>query len=95
VTSRSFIDAKLRPVRWRSSNNPAHLGRSVEKQHPRGFRAGTLPCVRHAAWHESTGAGAADRDLVADHEGDLAAEGIGHLVAVVMQMELRSRRCTA
>jgi hypothetical protein len=48
-----------------------------------------------AAWHEGTSAGAADRDLVADHEGDLAAEDIGHLVAVVMQMELRSRRCTA
>jgi class 3 adenylate cyclase len=28
-------------------------------------------------------------------EGDLAAEDISHLVAVVMQMELRSRRCTA
>jgi catechol 2,3-dioxygenase-like lactoylglutathione lyase family enzyme len=53
------------------------------------------PCMRHAAWHEGTGAGAADRDLVADHERDLAAEDIGHLVAVVLQMELRSRRCTA
>ena len=47
-----------------------------------------------SSFFSRTGAGAADRDLVADHEGDLAAEDIGHLVAVVMQMELRSRRCT-
>src|SRR6516165_5832622 len=66
---------------------PARLGRGIEKQHPSGFCAGTLPGVRHVARHEGTGAGAADRDLVADLEGDLAAEDIGHLVAVVMQVE--------
>src|SRR5258708_2787996 len=63
---------------------PACPGRSIEKQHAPGFRAGALPGMRHAARHEGTGAGAADRDLVADHERDLAAQDIGHLVAVVM-----------
>src|SRR5713101_3450782 len=65
----------------------ARLGRRIEKQHPPGFRAGALPGMRHAAWHESAGAGAADRGLVADLERDLAAQDIGHLVAAVMQME--------
>ena len=31
--------------------------------------AGTLPCMRHAAWHEGTGAGAADRDLAGRSRG--------------------------
>src|SRR5258708_8894373 len=43
--------------------------------------------MRHAARHEGAGAGAADRDLVADLEGDLAIQDIRHLVAVVMQVE--------
>src|SRR6267154_964297 len=68
-------------------DQPARLGRRVEKQHPPGFRAGALPGMRHAARHEGIGAGAADADLVADHESDLAAQDIGHLVAVVMQMK--------
>src|SRR5712691_673881 len=62
-------------------------GRSIEKQHAAGFRAGALPGMRHATRHEGAGAGAADRDLVADLEGDLAGEDIGHLVAVVVQVE--------
>src|ERR1700730_15031219 len=65
-------------------DQPACLGRSIEKQHTSGFRAGALPGMRHAAWHEGAGAGAADRDRVADLEGDLAAQDIGHLVTVVM-----------
>src|SRR5258707_1683416 len=68
-------------------DQPARLGRRVKKQHPPGVRAGALPGMRHAARHEGIGAGAADRDLVADHEGDLAAQDVGHLVAVVMQMK--------
>src|SRR5881296_907419 len=66
---------------------PARPGRSIEKQHPPGLRAAVLPGMRDAARHEGAGAGAADRDLVADLEGDLAAQDIGHLVAVMMQME--------
>jgi hypothetical protein len=63
---------------------PACPGRSIEKQHAPGFGTGALPGVRYAAWHKGAGAGAADRDLIADLEGDLAAQDIGHLVAVVM-----------
>src|SRR5580704_7759341 len=43
--------------------------------------------MRHAAWHEGAGAGAADRDLIADLKGDLAAQDVGYLVAVVMEVE--------
>src|SRR4051812_19304053 len=68
-------------------DQPACLGRSIEKQHAPGFRAGALPGMRHAAPNEGAGAGAADRDISADLEGDLAAQDIGHLVAVVMQVE--------
>src|SRR5216683_4020317 len=68
-------------------DQPACLGRSIEKQHASGFRAGALPGMRHAARHEGAGAGTADRDLIADLEGHLAAQDIGHLVAVAMQVE--------
>src|SRR5437764_14180868 len=68
-------------------DEPARLGRGVEEQHPPGFRAGVLPGMRHAARHEGAGPGAADRNLVADLEGDLALQDVGHLVAVVVQME--------
>ena len=65
-------------------DQPACLGRSIEKQHAPGFRPGALPGMRHAAWHKGAGAGAADRDLVADQERDLAAEDVGRLIAVAM-----------
>src|SRR5207245_6982623 len=52
-----------------------------------GFGTGALPGMRHAARHEGAGARAAERDLVADLERDLAAQDIGHLVAVVMEVE--------
>jgi len=47
---------------------PARLGRNIEKQHPPGFCAGALPGMRHAAWHEGAGTGGADRDLVANQD---------------------------
>src|SRR5439155_1484148 len=62
-------------------------GRGIEKEHAPGFGTGALPGMRHAARHEGAGSGAADRDLIADQEGDLTAQDIGHLVAVVMQVE--------
>src|SRR5476649_737163 len=68
-------------------DQPAGLGRRIEKQRASGLRAGALPGMAHAARQEGAAAGAADRDLVADQEGDLAAQHIGHLVAVVMQVE--------
>jgi hypothetical protein len=44
---------------------------------------------------EGAGARTADRDLVADLEGDLAGEHVDHLVTVVVQVisRLRARRC--
>src|SRR5712671_6210950 len=68
-------------------DQPTGPGRSIEKQHAPGFRAGALPGMRHAARHEGAGAGAADRNFIADLEGNLAAQDIGHLVAVAMQVE--------
>src|SRR5271169_4483885 len=65
-------------------NQSACSGRSIEEQHASGFRAGALPGMRHAARHEGAGTGPAHRDLIADLEGDFAAQDIGHLVAVVM-----------
>src|SRR5262245_41435247 len=68
-------------------------GWSIEKQYPPGVRAGVFPGMRYPAWHEGAGAGAADREFVADFERDLAAQDIGHLVAVVVQMERALRSC--
>src|SRR5215831_17813553 len=53
--------------------------RRVEEQHPAGFGARVLPRMPHAARHEGAGAGPADRDPVADLEGDLAAQHVGDL----------------
>jgi hypothetical protein len=50
------------------------LGRSIERQHPASFRTASLPGMRHAAWNEGGGAGTADGQFVADHEGDLATQ---------------------
>src|SRR5437660_9500996 len=49
-------------------DQPARPGRSIEKQHAAGFRAGALPGMWHAARHDGAGAGTADPDLVADQE---------------------------
>src|SRR5215472_2256008 len=43
------------------------------------------------ARHEGTGARTADRNLLADLEGDLAGEHVSHLVAVVVQVISRLR----
>src|SRR5260370_9446611 len=40
-----------------------------------------------AAWHECTGTGDADRDVITDQESDLATQDISHLVAVVMEVQ--------
>jgi hypothetical protein len=42
--------------------------------------------MRNIAPHEGAGAWPADRDCIADLEGDLAAQDVGDLVAVVMEM---------
>ena len=62
----------VRPVLF--LEQPSRASGSVEEQHARGFRTAVLPGVRDAARHEGTGAGAADRCLVADPERDLAGE---------------------
>src|SRR5437762_216875 len=65
----------------------ARLSRRVDKQDAAGVGAGALPGMRDIARHEGAGAGAADRDRVADQKRDLALQDVGDLVAVVMQME--------
>src|SRR3954452_9514626 len=68
-----------------AASSPRH----VKKQHTAGLGAGTLPRVRDIAGHEGAGSGAANRDLVADLECDLAAQDVGHLIAVVMEVHRR------
>src|SRR5262245_42899315 len=65
----------------------AGRGRGVEKHDATGFAAAVLPGMRDVARHERAGAGPADGDFVADHEGDLAGEHPRDLVAVAMEME--------
>jgi hypothetical protein len=62
------------------------LGRGIAEKYPSCFGSGALPGVRGAAWHECTGARAANRDLVANLEGNLATQDVGDLVAVVVKM---------
>src|SRR5262245_12918442 len=62
-------------------------GRGVEEENAAGLAAGALPGVRDVAREERAGAGAADGDLVADLERDLAGEHPGDLVAVAVEME--------
>src|SRR5207248_10487442 len=64
----------------------AGAARHVEEQHTACFGAGALPGMRDVAGHEGAGSGAADRDLVAYPERYLAAQHVGHLVAVVMEV---------
>src|SRR5271170_3344783 len=42
--------------------------------------------MRNITRHEGAGTGPADRDCVTDLEGNLAAQDVGDLVAVVMEM---------
>ena len=46
-----------------------------------------------AARHEGAGAGTTGGDLVANLECDLAAQDVGHLLAVMMQVEPALRPC--
>src|SRR6266851_1454827 len=66
-------------------------GRGIEEEHPAGFGAGVLPRMSHTARQEGAGAWPADRDLVVDLEGDLTAQHVGDLVALVVKMEHRLR----
>src|SRR6478736_2588541 len=68
---------------------PTSHGRGVEKQHAAGFCARVFPRMRYAARQEGTGARPADRYLVANLEGYLAAQHVGHLVAIAVKMKCR------
>src|SRR6266699_966592 len=72
----------------------SRLGRRIAEKYPSCSGSRALPCVRDAAWHECTRAGTADRDLIANFEGDLATQNVGDLVAVVVKVVSRcsSRR---
>src|SRR4029077_114457 len=61
----------------------------VEEQRPPGFGSGVLPGVRNAARYEGTGARAADCDPIVDLEGELSAQNIDQLVAIVMEVKRR------
>src|SRR5690348_6322527 len=74
----------LQPLRL--LEKPTRPGRGIKEQHPRRLGARVLPSVSEPARHEGAGARAADRDLLADLEGDLAGKHIGYLVAVVVQV---------
>jgi hypothetical protein len=74
----------------RSSKNPAGPGRGIEERHGAGFGVSVFPGMRHAAWHEDAGARPTDRELVADLEGDFAAQHVGHLVTVVGKVDVVS-----
>src|SRR6478672_2097413 len=65
----------------------AGIGRRIQEQYVGGFGAGVFPRMRYAAWHERAGARPADRELVADLEGDFPAQHVGHLVAVTVKVE--------
>ena len=68
---------------------PTGPGRGVEEQHAAGFGAGVFPGMWHAARNEGAGARPADRYLVANLEGYLAAQHVGHLVAIAVKMKSR------
>jgi hypothetical protein len=65
----------------------AGIGRRIQEQHAGGFGAGVFPRMRYAARQEATGAGPADRYLVATLEGYFAAQQVGHLVAIAVKVE--------
>jgi hypothetical protein len=68
---------------------PTRLGRGVKEEDAAGLYARVLPRMRHAARYEGAGPRPTDRDLVADLEGDLAAQHPGDFVAVAVQVERR------
>jgi hypothetical protein len=67
----------------------AGTGRRIQEQNAPCFSAGVLPGVWDAAWQKRTGPRPADGDLISDLKGDFAAQYVGHLVAVVVEMECR------
>src|ERR1700756_1616311 len=62
----------------------------IEERHGAGFGVSVFPGMRHAAWHEGAGARPTDRELVADLEGDFAAQHVGRLVTVVVKVDVVS-----
>src|SRR5215469_5432324 len=67
----------------------AGSGRRIQEQHAPCFSAGVLPGVWDAAWQKRAGPRPANRDLISDLKGDFAAQYVGHLVAVAVEMECR------
>ena len=63
--------------------------RKYEREGQRCFSAGVLPGVWDAAWQKCAGPRPADGDLISDLNGDFAAQYVGHLVAVAVEMECR------
>jgi hypothetical protein len=53
-----------------------------------------LPGMQHSAGHEGAGARSADRDFLADLEGDFATQHVADLVAVaVKEHRISADRC--
>ena len=88
----SFSDSDKLVVR-RRNGVPRQLleqapgpARRVKEQHASALGAGALPGMRDATGHEGAGSRPADGELIADLERDLAAQDVGHLIAVVMEV---------
>src|SRR5262245_43033557 len=65
----------------------ARGGWGVQEHNTARLAARALPSVRDVAREERAGTGSAHGNLLADHEGDLAREHPGDLIAVAVEME--------